>query len=413
MYTTAGSLVGVLVIVLLVGYQRLDKLNRRLRILFYAALSGTAAAGAAAIVLVTVHYATNPPEWDFLIFWTDGTVAARRLNYYDPEYTVAVARPFQPTERIVNELQHRPFLYPPPAILWFLPLGWFNIHTAALIWYAAQLGCLIAAVVLLSKKILRNPTKVGLLITTALLALLYGTYSNIKTAQTLFLLLLLMTLFFRDRNRPLGGIWLGLGILVKPFIAVLLAWLMLKKKQKSLLIVLLTLSAAAFITFAIYGPSVFQSYWTQVHYGALPANHYVEPQNQSLLAWTLRSTGQSGLESTAYIVIALLLTVTTLRRACYSPISRDDLALASCLALGLLIYPGALRSYSVLLLIPILLLCRDHRIWPVAVAYALMIPERGYYVFFASALIWTVLTFAPGGAKRAGRIQTRVCIEAR
>jgi hypothetical protein len=393
-YFAAALLAIAIITALLTGYRRLPSLDRRPRTLFYTALCLVASAGLAAILLAAFRNAANPPEWDFLIFWTNGTVAAHGSNYYDPRLASSLATPFHPTQDFLDEALPHPFLYPPPSILWFVPLGWFSMHTAAFLWFALQVLCLAAAVFLLAKYVLQDDSITGLMITTVLTALLYGTYLNIRTAQTLFLLLLLMTLLFRDRERARGGIWLALGIFVKPLIAVLFVWFLLRRKWSGVLVAVSTMAAAALGTLAIFGTEVFKSYLA-IHFDALPPTLFTEPENQSLLAWALRITGGSGPMSGAYIVIALLLTGATVWRIWRIANARDDVAFAVTLVLGLLIYPASLRSYSVLLLIPILILCRDGLIWPVAFAYALMLPGQGYYAFFASGLIWMLLTLGP------------------
>jgi hypothetical protein len=393
-YFAAALLTGAIVMALLAGYRRLPALERQRKLLFRAALAILAAAGTVAILLAIFRNAKNPPQWDFLLFWINGAVAAHGQNYYDPRLATALAQPFHPTDDFIVEGLARPFLYPPPSILWFLPLGLFSLHTAAVLWFAFQFLCLARAVVILSRHVLLDGSSTGLLLTGALAALIYGTYLNIRTGQTVFLILLLMALFFRDRDKFMGGVWLALGILAKPLIAVFFIWLLLKKRWMSLLLALATLAAAAGLTLTIFGGEVFRSYFT-IDFSALPSSSYTEPENQSLLAWVLRITGGSAPQSIPYIVIALLLVAVTLWRIRRLADSRDDIAFAVTLVLGLLVYPGSLRSYSVLLLIPILILCRERLTWPLALAYALMLPGQGYYVFFASALIWMLLTFTP------------------
>ena len=406
--------------VLLKGYRSLASLDRQRKFLFRAALAVAAAAGTAAILIASFRNATNPPQWDFQLFWINGAVAAHAQNYYDPRLATALAQPFHPADDFIIEGLARPFLYPPPAILWFLPLGFFSLHTAAVLWYAFQFLCLAGAIIILSRHDLQDRSSTGLLLTCALTALIFGTYLNIKTGQTLFLILLLMALFFRDRDKFMAGFWLALGILVKPLIAVFFLWLLLKKRWTSLLLALATLAGAVAITLAIFGPAVFQSYFA-IDFSALPASSYIEPENQSLLAWALRITGASGPRSVPYMVIALVLVAATVWRIRRLADSRDDIAFAVTLVLGLLVYPGSLRSYSVLLLIPVLILCRERLLWPVALAYGLMLPGQGYYVFFASALIWTLLTFTtaarhentPGfvfdfPARARAQVQTRI-----
>src|SRR5947209_5968961 len=98
LYTAAGVLTGAVAAALLYGYRRLGLADRRFRIFFYTALSGLAAAGIAAILLAIARNALHPAQWDFLVFWINGTAAAHGGNYYDPRLAAILAQPFHPTE---------------------------------------------------------------------------------------------------------------------------------------------------------------------------------------------------------------------------------------------------------------------------------------------------------------------------
>ncbi len=398
LFTAAALFLTVAIATVLLGYWRSHELSLRRRWWFTGVLAGIVCVSGAAVLLLALKNVRNPPEFDFLYFWINGKVAAQRLNYYHPEFAAQIAQLLQPSREFRLELLNTSFLYPPPTILFFLPLGWFSLKTAALVWYALQIGCLAFAIPLLSRVFLQDGSKLGLLVTGVLTLAMYGAYSNVKTGQTLFLLLLLVTLSFRARNRFTGGIWLGLCALLKPFAAVLLVYAIVRRKWNALAGALATLAASALLTYAIFGQAVFRSYLGQTNYAALPEAMFTEPQNQSLLAWIFRIAGSSRAALIVFVLVAVILAGVTLRQLIRLPAAADGIAFASALMLALLVYPGSLRSYSILLIVPILLLVRSgaqRRIaWAVPLAYGLMVAGGGYFIGFASALLW--LVFAGG-----------------
>jgi len=393
MATAIALFLTVVVAALLISYRSYRSLNPRRRQWFHGALYVTACAGALYLLRAIIKGILNPPEWDFLDFWINGQIAARGLNYYDSHLATALAQRLHPTSDFLIVALTKPFLYPPPTILFFFPLGWFGFKTAALLWYAFQCACLIAAIFLLARTFLKDSSMPGLLLTAILLFAVGGTRANIVTAQTLFMLLVAVTLFFRQRNVFAGGIWLGICILLKPFAVVLLVYAALRKKWKACFGALAALVTSAIVTFVIFGPSIFRNYAVTIGNGPLPRSIYMELENQSLSAWMFRSFGYSNATIAVFVLLAAILSGVTFFQIFRLPVGRDATGLALALTLALLIYPGSLISYSTLLIVPIILLFGRSLLWPVLLAYCVMnLGGRDLiYTGFATALLWLVL----------------------
>jgi hypothetical protein len=116
------------------------------------------------------------------------------------------------------------------------------------------------------------------------------------------------------------------------------------------------------------GPAAFATYFRSNPAGREPAFAFVEVVNQSLLAVMLRLRGAlpdhvSALHEPRYLLAAGILTVATLV-LCARPNAPADAAFAASLLLGLIVYPGALSSYGVVLVVPLLVLWRHRAAFP-------------------------------------------------
>ncbi len=347
----------------------------------------------------------HPPEWDFVIFWLDGQVAAQGLNFYEPQFYQNVTLTFTPTNEFVAEVLEVGFRYPPPTMFLFLPLSLFDVHMAFMLWYIVHSLILILDIILLWKIFLSKSGLMGLVLVTVLVATLFGTMSTIHRGQTNFLALLMLLLFWRDRTHQRGGVWLALGILIKPFLAVLLIYPVLRKHWRVIISTFITLIVISLLAFVAFGPETFLSYFTENPNANAADFQYTQMFNQSLLATILRLTDynfgdKSPLTHPIFIALVFILTGITGWLVYRLDETHNDWALALTLLLSLLIYPASQIFYSVLLIIPILLLwmhrqSRFINIWGVvafiALVYALVSYHNGEYVFIANALTWFVL----------------------
>ncbi len=380
------------------GFRHYKQLTVFQRAAFLIAIAITAIRGCVRIGLTVAGNTQQPPFWDFLLFWVNGTMARRGLNFYDSALAMQVAalHPDLAFDQIVF-----PFLYPPPSVLWFVPLGWMDAHTAIAVWYGAQLACLVTSAVVLSLIFFGELLPIGLPLTTALLLLIRATYWNLEHAQTVFLLLLCLSLGLYDCNRTRGGVWLGLAMLVKPFAAVMMLYLIVFRKWRQLLASLVTVAAATLVTFLIWGTGVFASY-AAIRFSLLPRTSFTEMENQSLLAWILRITQAPNNIPGFYVLIAGMCFLVLAWRLLAARQTNELTGFVLALTWGILLYPASLRSYLVLLILPLLVLYRA-RLWiPAALACGLMYPQHGDYAMLATALIAVTLTVRmPGAAVEA------------
>jgi hypothetical protein len=394
----------LLVPIILLGFHYHQRMSVPQRAVLLGVLLGI-------ILLWSIHLTrimdTNiaqPPEWDFLGFWLNGKVAAQGLNFYEPGHAQQLAKPFHPSTEFTHEILDVGFWYPPPTIFLFLPLGWFDIRTAYLLWYVAHSIILILDIFWLWKIFLNKSSWLGLALTAALILMLFGTQSTIIYGQTNFLALLMLLLFWRDRTFPRSGIWLALGIFTKPFLALLLGYLLLRQHWRILGNTVFILAALSLLTITVFSPVTFFSYFTPNHYGSLPMWVYTEGSNQSLLAVILRYTHYdfshiSPLTQPIFVVSSLLLTIITGWLVYQLDKNHEDWALVLTLLLTLLLYPVSQMFYSLLLIVPMLLLWMHRQelvlgTWSVVgfitFEYAILSREDGNYVFIATMLTWVI-----------------------
>jgi len=392
----------ILLSFLLLSFHYRDRLGKRGRVV----LAGTALATigfytAAAITVMRANIA-NPPEWDFQLFWIFGRVAVRGLNFYQPEYLHQLLGPLRPSAEFMRELF---FFHPPPTMFLFVPLGWFDIHTAFLIWYCFNCAILAIDIILLWRIFQRQAGLLGLLLTTALVLMLPATLWTISYGQTNFIFLLMILLFWMERDHPRGGLWLAIGIFAKPLLVFLPIYPLLRRHWRVLGGMIVALAVISLLSMVVFGPSTFANYFTgNPIVNSMPASLYTESVNQSLLANVLRLTDYDFSQSSPYtqplfIILALLLTVSTAWLLYWIEQPQADWALALTLVLALLIFPKTLVHYSVLLLVPICLIWSQRHqlpghVWSaiafITLEYAL-INHNGSAIFIAIALCWAIL----------------------
>lgn len=198
--------------------------------------AGLAAAATAALGLRQVQIGrqniAHPRAWDFLVFWVNGRVASEGHNFYDLDHAWrVVATQDLPIGRAVDAS----FFYPPPTMLLFLPLGWFDPQTACALWSGLNAAVLAADAVLLWRLFPSGGGWTNPLLATSLLLALKATSQTAYLAQTNFIVLMWLLLLWRGYRRSRGGPWLALGMLVKPVLS-LVALVPIARLQAALLL---------------------------------------------------------------------------------------------------------------------------------------------------------------------------------
>ncbi|MCW6034871.1 DUF2029 domain-containing protein [Spirulina subsalsa FACHB-351] len=359
------------------------------------------------IFTIIVNNIINLPDWDFLAFWLGGKAAVSGLNLYDANVLKSLVISFNLNEYIGEGFTHAflccGFPYPPPSILLFIPLGWFEPRLALIFWYGVNILVLIVTIILLWERFFKHHKILGLLTVTSLTLTIFGVKSNLLFAQTNFMVLLTILMYWRNQSKLIGGGWLGLGILIKPFVALLLVYVVARRQWRIVASAFGVLIGLTLVTLLIIGVKPFHTYLTDAPYSALPFEVYIEPINGSLLANILRLTnytpsGGSPIFHPLHITIGLLLGLTTLWVCLRVNQKNEQWAFMSMLMLSLIIYPGSLLHSSVINIIPILFLWGNrHKVetghwWLlglITVEYMLL---HNQYMFIANMLLWIVFT---------------------
>jgi hypothetical protein len=251
----------------------------------------------------------------------------------------------------------------------FLPLGFIHGVAAGLsLWYGVQFAALAGAAWVLGRAFWPDLGWRGPALVLGIAAALPASLMNTGDAQTNFIALLLVALAFATLGTPRGAVWSALAIWVKPYTAALLAADLARRNWRRLGVAAATIVGSLAASVVLVGPAAFATYLRANPAGREPAFAFVEVVNQSLLAAVLRLQGAlpdhvSALHEPLYLIAAAMLAGATIV-LCARPNVPADAAFAASLLLGLIVYPGALSSYGVVVLVPLLVLWRNRAAFP-------------------------------------------------
>ncbi len=358
------------------------------------------------IALVMINNITLPKEWDFLCFWLSGTVAAQKLNFYDPASYHGTTLPLIPNEEFVNEFMKVGFPYLPPAIFLYLPLGFFNYAPAYLLWYVVMLVTMLLCVLLLWRIYLPEARPAVLLLLLSLLLLLPPTHSTIEFGQTNFFVLLAILLVWRYRTSFAGGFALAFGLFVKPLVGVFLLFLFLRRHFRAFSGCVAGITVGMLVTAVIFGWETTTRYFETNVATALPRYVYIQSINKSLLSNILRATNYDltsnvPIYNPGFLTCSVILLSVTAVLISKRSLVDEHLAFLSTYTVALLLYPATWQHYSVGLILPVLYIwkIRDRLIGGsisaavyVAATYFLLTTYQGRYTFFANFLAWAVIS---------------------
>ena len=411
---------------LLAGYAYRAALAPALRRAHLALVAAVLVAFGGLLALRARTNVASPPEWDAQCFWLYGRVAAAGADFYSPAAFHAVHRTLAAREPLLSttpvfsrEVLDVSFPYPPPTILLVAPLGWFDLQAGVALWYAAIVAALAGAVYLLWRTFLPGGGPAALAVTAALVVTFRGTYTTFAFGQTSLLVLVMLLLFWRARDRLPGGAYLALGTAVKPVFAFVALWPVLRGRWRTLAAAAAAGGVLLLATAALFGPRTVATYLTDNPIARAPDGLYAEPVNQSLAATIVRLTHHnfadgSPLTQPLFLTLALTIAAVTGWLVARLGPERGDVALALLLPTALLIYPHSLEHYTVLLLAPLFLLwtrgeelgvSRPLAIALVSAEFALVRYDKGVVAIAATALLWLVLVGV--GARQLARPRAR------
>jgi hypothetical protein len=311
----------------------------------------------------------HPQEWDYGCFWLYGHIAAGHLNLYDPAVFANFTTPFTPSDDFRAAVLNVGFPDPPPTIALFLPLGFIpSLSIGLALWYAVQFAALGGAAWVLARTFMPADgwRSAGLVL--AIIVALPPAIANVGDAQTNFLLLLLVALALQTGATARGAVWQALAIWVKPFTAALFLVDALRGRWNRLIVGGLTVLGSVAVGALIVGPASVMTYLRSNPAGREPGFAFVEIVNQSLLAVVLRLHAVlpqhiSPLHEPLYLAGALFFVAVTLA-LCVQPGVSSDVAFGASLLLGLIVYPGTLSSYGVIVAIPLLIVWKYRETFP-------------------------------------------------
>ncbi len=351
----------------LLGLERYRRFSSRRRGAYLAFLGLASAAFWVGIAGEIRDNLRRVPEWDFLGFWLHARTAVAGGNFYDPSAFHAQVGMLDLSRAFRAEIADTGFWYPPPSMFLFWPLGWFELHAALALWYALHLAALAACVPLLRRIFFPGGGSVELAACATLVALAPGTLLTVQFAQTNFVALLALLLFWGRRETAGGGAWAAVALFVKPFLAVLALGPLLERRRRALAGFLIAVALLTLASIVAFGPRTCADYVLRGPLGVKPDWIYFERTNQSLLGWLLRlaqpdCSGAACVRYPPFVAAAALLGgVTLLQGIRLARAGRGEWALCLLLVAALLAYPVSQVFYS-LLLVPVMLLfwrCRD------------------------------------------------------
>ncbi len=297
----------------------------------------------------------QPPEFDVMVFWIEAQVAAAGQNFYDPTFAWEIARQVGASPNLQPELF---FWYPPPTMLLFLPLGWVDLATGAIGIYVVMGLSAIGSAFLLWRLFLADGGLLGLLAAATVLLVVHPAASTVFYGQTNFLLLFFVLMFWYQLHRPLAGVWFILANMVKPAMLPLAIVLFLRPTRAQMATLFGFATGVVALTLLAIGVDTSLSYATENPTSLAPVWLYEQGVNQSLLAVALRATGDyfsfgGPLANYLYLNVAAVLLVVSgfvcLRRST-GPIA----SVALLVTVGLMVYPGTLEHYVLLMAGPML-----------------------------------------------------------
>jgi hypothetical protein len=365
----SSALILLAVPLALVGLHIRGRMTVWQRRIWIGALVVAVLLAAAQLGAIALHNIATVPEWDFLGFWLNAHIAAAHHNIYDPSYARAAVGSFPISDEFRREIIDVGFWYPPPSIFIFLPLAAFsNVHVAYACWYLIQGAAFVAAVIVLARTFLRTAGAEGVLVVAVLTLALPAAAETVLYGQTNFLLLLAIALFWGTKDRLPSGIWLAVAILIKPFAAALGLALLLRRKVAPLGVAAGAIFAATAAAVVLLGVGTLRAYLSAGPVPKLPAWVYMESTNQSLLGVILRAMHAAPTAALhlpiAFVAVAAILVAATTWLCLNSERDTDDLALALCLMVALLIYPTSQTFYALVLVVPLLVLWQQREALP-------------------------------------------------
>jgi hypothetical protein len=306
-------------------------------------------------VIKVIYAITHPSVYDFTAFFLWGKTAAEGYNFYLPQnlQSVFASLRLPPLDyhMFSEEIVSVGFFYPPPTILYFVPLGFLSYETAIICWAIFNMLFGLGSIYLLYDLFFRKEKLNGLMFVTILFVFFKPVADTITFLQTNFIVFFYLLLIRKYWDKKMSGVFVALAMFTKPYMAILILLFIIRKKWGAILYFLAAACLMTGVTLLIFGPAPFQSYLFNNPIRRMPEWVYGSLNNQSVHGVFLRLGLITLGSSFAYIVVILVIALLSALYIRFLATRRlYDYMLAFLLLIGLLIYPGTLSYYGVVLL---------------------------------------------------------------
>jgi len=330
-----------------------------------------------------------------LVSWVGAAGSAYDFHaYYDAAMRlVSTGSPYQP-ETLGGPFSPGPFglyLYAPALAVLFVPLTWLGEQQAMVLWLALRIGLLVATCALLpaSRPIRFAAFGICALSAPFLLDLNLGNVSLIVT--------FLAIVAWRWLDRPLASVAVAASLALRPTMAVIGAWWLLRGKLRPLLWTALAAGVIFVATLPFVGIDGWADYATVIRN---LTNVTGVPKNVDLASSVLLLNGPTWLASAALIAgyaAAVVAVVISVRRD-------RELSYVVTVMSSLLLAPLLWDHYLTMLLLPSAFLASRGRVWALALPLLAWVPTLfGGYLTPLVVLAGLLLPFvAPARGEPAG-----------
>lgn len=309
----------------------------------------------------------DPGAWDFLCFFLDGKVITAGLDPYSPEsyrkIFPTLQIPVDADPGFIQGVVNVGFKYPPPTLLLVAPFGLLDFQVGLTIWVlliVALPGLLCACLV--RRELGHSSSRPGAwLFAITLVTLSPGGSQTVMNQQTLFACLCVLLLMTHLDKRILAGVVAGVGIIFKTLLIIGPLYLLVSGRYRAFVASCFTLAFLIGLVYLIVGPGPLLAYLGADWVSRVPLFEFSQDINQSLLGVTIRTADDDAdvhpLKRGDFLISSALIAGITFLAVVRARISRQPyFILGLAVTSALLVYPGTLRSYGLLLLIPLLAL---------------------------------------------------------
>jgi hypothetical protein len=345
-----------------------------------------------------IYRINQPKVWDITALYLYGKTALLGYNFYLPENFHQVFNslniPFQTSDltEFKEAVLDVGFPYPPPTMLYFLPLGFLSYKAALVVWSLFILIFLCCNIFFAFEQFFKADKLNGFMLVTILFLIYPSVNSTLYFSQTNFIVLFYLLLMKRFSDHKYAGIFLTLAFFTKPFMLIFGLYFLISKNWKAIAYFLVSATILSGISIILFGGDTFMSYFINNTTQRLPGWVFSEDINQSLHAVLLRLNLIKLDEPQIYLIIsASLIGITFIYSIYLIRRKLNDYVWVLLLLIGILVYPGTLSHYGVVLIFIMVQFFNNKKL--LGLSPFIVIPIIGLLYYFDSISIFASICF--------------------